>query len=190
MSSMLACGMATFLRRHFLFLASAGILAPAALCRSAAIEAEPDESEQSQLLDWLRKAGPVDWHRCACTWNWDQPFDVIRWIIRQPGCDAGTAVTLFARGEPSYYGQFASVAEIEAKAGYMMETVRFLIEICELWRAGRYSVWRFRPDELPDLDPDSLPWPVPATLARAEAKGEPVDLTGWTEGFPPELYGR
>jgi hypothetical protein len=186
----LSGGMTLFVRRDILLLATAGILLPAGLCRSAAIAAEPLEPEQAELLAWLKKAGPADWHRCACTWNWDQPFDVPSWIVRQPRCDAGTAVTLFARGEPSYYGQFKSLAEIEAKAGTMMETVRFLIEICERWQAGLYPAWRYRPDQLPELDPASLPWPVPATLARAEAKGEALDLGGWSEGFPAELYGR
>jgi hypothetical protein len=178
------------IRRDFLLLASAAVLSLEAGCRAAAVEADPDETQQAELLAWLGKAGPADWHRCACTWNWDQPFDVIRWIIRQPECDAGTAITLFARGEPSYYSQFATMADLEAKAGWSMEVVRFLIEICERWRAGQYSAWRFRPDQLPELDPDSLPWPVPATLARAEAKGEALDLSDWNEGFPPELYGR
>ena len=179
--------MAGLLRRDLLLLASA----PAALARAAAAPApaEPDDPEQAALLAWLKKAGPADWHRCACTWTWDQPFDVPRWIIRQPGCDAGTAVTLFARGEPSYYAQFGSMAEVEAKAGFMIDTVRFLVEICERWAAGLYPAWRFRPDELPDLDPATMPWPVPETLARAQAKGEPLDLGDWNEGFPPELYG-
>ena len=181
--------MRRLIRRAFLLLASAGILAPASLRGAAGGSPEPDDG-QAELLAWLKKAGPADWHRCACTWNWDQPFDALEWIVRQPDCDAGTAVTLFARGEPSYYAQFASLAEVEAKAGYMMETVRFLITICERWGAGLYPAWRFRPDQLPELDPGSLPWPVPETLARAEAKGEPLDLSGWTEGFPAELYWR
>ena len=188
---MLSGGMNALIRRDFLRLVGAATLSLGAAGRAvAAVEADPDAAQQAELLAWLGKAGPDDWHRCACTWNWDQPFGVLNWIIRQPDCDAGTAITLFARGEPSYYSQFATIAEIEAKAGWAMETVRFLIEICERWQAGRYAAWRFRPDQLPELDPDSLPWPVPAGLARAEAKGEALDLTGWTEGFPPELYGR
>ena len=180
---------ATLARRHFLLLASAGFLSLAAGCRPATVEPGPGDDEQARLLAWLKTRGPDDWHRCACSWNWDQPFEILHWIIRQPRCDAGTAVTLFARGEPSYYAQFKTLAEIEAKAGWAMETVRFLIEICERWQAGRYAAWRFRPDQLPELDPGSLPWPVPDTLARAEAKGEQLDLTGWSEGYPPELYG-
>jgi hypothetical protein len=187
---MLSYGMTTIIRRDFILLALAGILSLEAGGRAATIEVDPDEAQQADLLAWLKRKGPADWHRCACTWNWDQPFDAIRWIIRQPECDAGTAITLFARGEPSYYNQFATIAEIEAKAGWAMETVRFLIEICERWQAGQYAAWRYRPDQLPELDPDSLPWPVPATLAQAEAKGEALDFTGWGEGFPPELYGR
>ncbi len=186
---MLSQGMTRFVRRDFLLLASAGLLSLAAGCRRDVVKADPVEfdpeaEEQARLLAWMKRAGPADWHRCACTWNWDQPFDVIRWIIRQRSCDAGTAVTLFARGEPGYYSKYATMAELEAKSGSSMEVVRFLKEICERWQAGQYSTWRFRPDELPNLD-EKLPWPVPATLAHAEAKGVPLDLGGWNEGFPP-----
>lgn len=111
----------------------------------------------------------------------------MQWVIRQPRCDAGTAVTLFARGEPGYYDQFASMEELKARADYMMETVNFLIEICERWEAGQYASWRFRPDQLPHIDADTMPWPVPRTLAQAEARGERLDLTGWNEGYPPQL---
>lgn len=184
--------MTVMTRRNFLFLASSGVLAlgcpfPAAARMENPGEPDSLDPEQARLLAWLKGASPADWHRCACTWNWDQPFDAIRWIIRQPQCDAGTAVTLFARGEPSYYAQFADMAELEAKAGFMIETVRFLIEICERWQAGQYSAWRFMPDQLPELDPGPMPWPVPASLARAGAKGEKLDLTGWGEGFPPRF---
>jgi hypothetical protein len=179
--------MASLIRRNFLVLALAGTASLVAPCRAATSgEDEGEEREQARLLAWLRKAGPADWHRCACTWNWDQPFDAIRWIIRQRHCDAGTAVTLFARGEPGYYSKYASLAEIEAKAGWAMETVHFLAEICERWQAGQYSAWRFRPDQLPNLT-ETLPWPVPATLARAGDKGVALDFTGWNEGFPPGL---
>jgi hypothetical protein len=187
---MLWGGMLRLPRRDFLLLASAGFLSLGASGRAAAVEPEGEESEEAKLLAWLKTRGPADWHRCACSWNWDQPFEVLNWIIRQPNCDAGTAITLFARGEPSYYAQFKTLAEIEAKAGWAMETVRFLIEICERWQAGQYSSWRFRPDQLPELDPDSLPWPVPATLARAEARGKMLNFGAWSEGFPPEHYGR
>lgn len=180
--------MAPLIRRDFLVLALAGTASLAVPCLAAAPgEDEGEVREQARLLAWLKKAGPADWHRCACTWNWDQPFDAIRWIIRQKQCDAGTAVTLFARGEPSYYSKFASLPEIEAKASWAMETVHFLKEICERWQAGQYSAWRFRPDQVPNLA-ETLPWPVPANLAHAEAKGVALDLTGWSEGFPPRLH--
>ncbi|TFI56369.1 DUF4274 domain-containing protein [Sphingomonas parva] len=145
---------------------------------------------EEELLAWLQQRGPDDWHRSACSWNWDQDFAPLLWIIRQPECDAGTAITLFARGEPSYYAQFETMAALEAGAGYMMDTVRFLIEICERWAAGQYQHYGFRPDALPHLTPNSLPWPVPDSLAQAEAHGEELDFSGWTEGYPPEFFER
>src|SRR3954463_15192648 len=111
--------MATLIRRDFLVLALTGTASLAVPCRAATSgEDEGEDKEQARLLAWLKKAGPADWHRCACTWNWDQPFDAIRWIIRQPRCDAGRAVPLFPRGEPSYYSKFASLLDIERKAGW------------------------------------------------------------------------
>lgn len=177
--------MTSVFRRDFVLLALAGLLLPAAGCQAGEVsEPEPDW-DGADLLAWLKARGPDDWHRCACTWNWDQPYDVIRWIIRQPDCDAGTAVTLFARGQPGSWSQYKSVAEIEAKEGWAMENVRFLIEICERWEKGQYKAWRFRPDELPGVDPKDVPWPVPASLAGAKAQGMALDFEEWNEGFPP-----
>ena len=145
------------------------------------------EPSEEDLLAWLQQAGPAEWHCCAATWNWDQDLATLRWIIAQPDCDAGTAITLFARGEPSYYAQYPTMAALEADSGYMMDTVRFLIEICERWQAGQYVTYRFRPDQLPYVTPSTMPWPVPESLGLAEAQGEPLDCDGWNEGFPPQL---
>lgn len=157
--------------------------------RASVVEAG-DYAGESNLLAWLQERGPDDWHRSAVTWNWDQDMEPMRWVIRQPGCDAGTAVTLFARGEPGYYSQFSDMEELKARAGYMMDHVSFMIEICERWDAGQYGEWRFLPDELVHLEPGSLPWPVPEALARGESRGQSLDYEGWNEGFPPELLGR
>jgi hypothetical protein len=147
----------------------------------------PDGPTDDELIGWLRLAGADDWHRSALTWNWDNDFGPIAWIIAQPECDAGTAISLFALGEPGYYTQFDSMAAIEAGAPYMMETVRFLMDICERWAAGQYRSYRFRPERVPDIHPGSMPWAVPESLARAPMRGEALDTDNWVEGYPLKL---
>lgn len=146
-----------------------------------------DEPTAEDILEWLKQQGPAEWHRSAATWNWDNPMDAMSWVLSQPDCDAGTAIMLFALGEPSYYSKFSSMDELEAKAGYMMETVRFMIDICERWEAGQYKTYRFKPTWTTCIEPGSLPWAVPESLGMAEARGEELDLTGWGEGMPPEM---
>jgi Domain of unknown function (DUF4274) len=147
----------------------------------------PEPPGDEEQIAWLASAGPDDWHRSALTWNWDDGLVPMRWVIAQPGCDAGTAVHLFAMGEPRYWSRYETVAAIEEDAPWGMEHVRFLTEICERWAAGQYRQYRFRPLDLPFVEPGELPWPVPESLGRAEMKGEALDVEGWHGGWPPHL---
>jgi hypothetical protein len=38
-----------------------------------------------------------------------------------------------------------------------MDRIRFMIEICERWAAGQYKEYRFRPEDVPSLSPESHP---------------------------------
>jgi hypothetical protein len=152
----------------------------------AAIEAYYQSLEDS-LIEWLGRGGPADFHRCALTWNWDDGLEVLRWIIAQPNCDAGTAIHLLAAADAFEFRNFESVAAIEAADFYDMDLVHFMIEICERWAAGQYQEYRFRPWDVPMLNPDTHPWPVPESLARAEMQGEVLDTDEWDSGYPAEL---
>lgn len=145
------------------------------------------ESLEDRLIEWLGRADPAEWHCAALTWNWDDGLGPLRWIIAQPNCDAGTAIHLFAAADPSYFRRYESVDAIEADNPYVMDRIRFMIEICERWAAGQYKEYRFRPEDVPSLSPDSHPWPVPESLAHAEMRGEILDTRGWDQGYPMEL---
>jgi hypothetical protein len=152
--------------------------------------APPDygDPDTDDLLEWLKERGPDDWHRSACTWNWDFDMGPMEWVLEQRECDAGTAITLFGRGEPSTYSQYASLDELMAKAPHQIHTARFLKGICERWANGHYRSYRFKPDAVWPLEPNCLPWPLPATLAHPGVQGELLDFSEWSEGFPPEAW--
>ncbi|HEU5068259.1 MAG TPA: DUF4274 domain-containing protein [Sphingomicrobium sp.] len=63
-----------------------------------------DEDEQRAIAEniaWLQSNDPDDWHRVALDFNWGEPLYLLDWIIRQPRCDAATALTIFWKGEPA-----------------------------------------------------------------------------------------
>jgi hypothetical protein len=76
------------------------------------------EPDTDNLLEWLKDRGPEDWHRSACTWNWDNEMTAMDWVLDQPDCDAGTATTLFARGEPTYFSEFGSLQQVAEQSPY------------------------------------------------------------------------
>lgn len=54
------------------------------------------------VMDYLKSGDAIAWHRVAQTWNWGWPLQPLKWIIDQPECDQGTALTLFWYSEPGY----------------------------------------------------------------------------------------
>ena len=65
-----------------------------------------DELDQ-KLLDaqvrCLAPLSPDDWHRVADAHNWDEPLNILHWIVSQPNCDRSTARLVFWKGEPTGY---------------------------------------------------------------------------------------
>jgi len=153
---------------------------------------------QDYLLEWLAARGPDEWHRVACSWNWDAGYRVLNWIVDQSACDKGTAVQLFWLGSPDYFLQFRNRAEVQAKAGWSLDNWDFLVKVLTHWNAGRYKTALFATTEDIDrmaaafghveshADPKSLPWVVPADMRR-DVVGRKLDWSGYAEGYPPAL---
>lgn len=149
------------------------------------------EVSDEELIAWLGTKGPREWHVCALDWNWDRGLGPLPWIVRQPDCDRGTAIAIFALGEPGIFEKYDSVEELRAKEGYYPEQAEMLIEMCQRWAAGQYAEYRFDPEAVVrGVRPERMPWPVPEDLVRAEPRGERLDRLGWEEGVPRQLiYG-
>jgi hypothetical protein len=71
---------------------------------------------------------------------------------------------------------------------YHVPLANFLKSICERWASGQYQNYRFLPASSVQLASDGLPWPIPPELAEPLLQGKRLDLTGWSEGFPPEAF--
>ena len=135
---------------------------------------DDDNQGLRELVGWLERSGPDEWHRTALTFNWDAGLKVLEWIVSQPDCDRGTAIA------------------VEAIPGWASETVGLLRLICERWAAGAYQNYRFSPifaDHVQSfaIDGSRIPWTVPADLAQPEIKGERLDTSGYCEGYSPAL---
>lgn len=60
--------------------------------------------------------------RLATYYNWDNGTKFLRWAIKQPQCDKGTALSVYWHGAPEWYTQFASKKEVDswAQDGYAL----------------------------------------------------------------------
>ena len=66
-------------------------------------EDELDRELLDKQIQYLSAMSPDDWHRVADVHNWDDPLDVLYWIVSQPNCDKATARLIFWKGEPTGY---------------------------------------------------------------------------------------
>jgi len=163
-------------------------------------EKSPDVDDEIDIfLAWLEENGPDEWHRWAINWNWDHGTDLFRWIVAQPNCDKGTALSIYYGMQPDYFTRFASVEE--AKAGIMDagdEIVELAKQICQMWREGAYPSYAYQPSEgaLTYLTQGEdamlaiaagVPWDVPDGLAKAGIQGEPNNFVRVIDGVPVEM---
>lgn len=58
----------------------------------------------------------------ALGYNWDHGVKFLRWAIKQPQCDKGTALYIYWHGGPEWYSQFTSKKEVDswAQDGYAL----------------------------------------------------------------------
>ena len=52
------------------------------------------------VIEWLARKGPREWHGVAAHWNWDQGVEPLLWVLEQPDCDKGTALSVFWACDP------------------------------------------------------------------------------------------
>jgi hypothetical protein len=160
-------------------------------------EASPDNDDEVDIfLGWLQENGPDEWHRWACNWNMDHGIDLFEWIVAQPNCDKGTALTIYYRAQPDYYTRFASLDEANADS-FGDDAIDLMILICKTWSA--YSTYAYRPDAFVCDEylgkgegamqalAAAAPWNVPDGLSMAGLHGQPNDFGRTIDGVPVEM---
>jgi hypothetical protein len=156
---------------------------------------EKIDDEVDIFLAWLQENGADEWHRWAISWNWDHGTELFEWIVDQPNCDRGTALSLYYNAQPDFYTRYASVEAID---GIHSESVDLMMRICERWREGAYQTYAYQPvwsvievlaqDEKAKLAlAAAVPWDVPDDLARTGVQGEPNEFERTIDGVPVEM---
>lgn len=57
----------------------------------------------------------------ALTWNFDNPKNVIQWIVEQPDTDKGTCLLLYWQMAPGFSKKFANREECESTDKWYLE---------------------------------------------------------------------
>jgi hypothetical protein len=85
---------------------------------------------------------PEELHYFAAEYNWDNgTIESLRWIIRQPFCDKGTALLLYWSADPkSLYSRYANREQVEE---YYLDQYDFLKELEDRILEDRYSLQNF-----------------------------------------------
>lgn len=102
-----------------------------------------DAALDEETLAFCREtADPEELHAFAATWNWDQGTWALSEIIRNPACEAATALLIYWRAMPEWLLQFADRQAVAADplGASLAETFDFLAEIEALYLAGGFRV--------------------------------------------------
>jgi Domain of unknown function (DUF4274) len=156
------------------------------------------DEEVSRLEAWLPVQSPRVWHQVALTWNWDNGTYFLDWILNQPACDKGTALSIYLGGEPGFYADaYETLDQMreDPNAASHLPMAEFLARICQRWSLGHFVNYEFHPGEWfdrrygwgevpPGMISPNAPWPVPDDMVAAPLRGEAVDLSSFSEGMP------
>ena len=94
------------------------------------------------LRDLGKRHGEVDTreklHIFATHYNWDDGFEIPKWIINHPLCDRGTALMMYWCVAPGYFSKYADRKEIPT-TGWHIQQYDLLQEIEEKYLMGFYK---------------------------------------------------
>jgi hypothetical protein len=88
------------------------------------------------LRTYLAQASPEEWHQVAWTWNGENGQDELRWIVRRPTCDRGTALLVYGGGAPRYFAQYATRDEVPE---HELDGYNLVLDIERRYLAGAYT---------------------------------------------------
>ena len=147
------------------------------------------------LMTYLARATPDQWHQVAWNWNWDAGTAPLRWIIRQPNCDRGTALLVYWYGGPRFLAQYETRDEVPE---FALEHYDLTMEIERAYLAGAYTRQEIAFDPRADRKSPRMPFdwtaeyanlpnhrPIPDLMYLATPGREVECDRSFDDGFPP-----
>lgn len=156
-----------------------------------------DELSAELIIDYLKKHDPEARQMLALTWNFDNPKNVIQWIVEQPDTDKGTCLQLYWQMAPGFSKKFANREECESTDKWYLEDYNIIQTLEQNYTSGFYQEQRyaFNPQHDPyqegydwteDLDTSTFKVPIPQEMFLA-LDGIVLDVPSWEEGIPEDL---
>ena len=156
-----------------------------------------DELSAELIIDYLKKHDPEARQMLALTWNFDNPKNVIQWIVEQPDTDKGTCLLLYWQMAPGFSKKFANREECESTDKWYLEDYNIIQTLEQNYTSGFYQEQRyaFNPQHDPyqegydwteDLDTSTFKVPIPQEMFLA-LDGIVLDVPSWEEGIPEDL---
>ncbi len=85
-------------------------------------------------------------HAFASAWNWDLGRWALELILKNPACEAATALLIYWHGGPEFFRQYANRQEVEADDTGNVGAFDFLSDIEARYMAGEFRVGSIRFD--------------------------------------------
>ncbi len=79
-------------------------------------------------------------HAFAAAWNWDLGRWALELILKNPACEAATALLIYWQGSPEFFLEYANRQEVEADETGDLEAFDFLSGIEARYMAGEFRV--------------------------------------------------
>jgi hypothetical protein len=142
------------------------------------------------LLSYLSQATPDEWHQVAGSWNWDTDPEPLRWIIRHPLRDRGTALLVYWYSGPRYFAQYLTRSEVPS---YELEGYDLMTEIEQAYLANRYTRAEiaFTPHDDGGYDWTAgyadvpLRRPIPELMYATSPGHQATRRADFDDGYPP-----
>ena len=153
-----------------------------------------DELMADLIIDYLKKHGPEERHKLIICWNFDNPKEVIQWIIEQNDTDKATALLIYWMMQPGFSKQFQNRDEC---ASWYLEDYDIIQTIEHNYLSNFYQQQQLACDPKNDIYSNGYDWtsdinrekmkvPIPEIMFTPLI-GTTVENPHWSEGIPDEL---
>lgn len=160
-------------------------------------EDELDDVINKIIIDYLKSVAPLEWHKTAMDWNWDNDYTVLSWIVNNPETDKATALLIYWMSGPRWSKQFATREDMLKDSSWYANSFDFINDLERKYTSGFYTNQNFAYN--PACDHEGYNWTdeyndkpqlreIPKEMF-VELLGETVTYPNdYVEGVPAEVY--